>query len=125
MERDGARRAVDEWIARDWTQRSCGLEVVATPLRRRVLRSLDDALRMTPRHRRPTIIGCATAVRRALASPLPLGIERELDSLVRQSSTRAHWIETAERLVSRAAIRSREPASVGRPRCRALILFGP
>ena len=97
-ERDRAVRAVDEWLTHEWTQRSSGLDAAHTPLRRRVLR--------------------------ALALPLPLGIERALDTLAKQRGASADWVETADRLLERGPISAREGASFGRPRCRALILFG-
>jgi hypothetical protein len=91
-ERDDAVRALDAWIARDWTLRSSGLDVADTPMRRRMRRALDEALRVAPRHRRAVILGCARTVRAALAMPLPLGVERALYALAEewlQSSCRA------------------------------------
>ena len=125
LESERALRAVDEWIASDWTRRSSGLDAGDTPLRRRVLRSLDDALRIAPRHRRAAIVGRAARSRRALTRPLPLGIERELDQLVDERAARADWVEEADRLLCRGPIGAPESTSLGRPRCRALIVFGP
>jgi hypothetical protein len=123
-ERERAQRAMDEWIAHDWMQRSSGLEAVDTPLRRRLVRSVDDALGATPRHLRPGIFACAARVRDALTRPLPLGIERELHALADHRSPRADWIEAADALLGRGP-GARQPASLGRRRCRAMILFGP
>lgn len=123
VERDCAQRAVDEFIALDWTQRSSGLEIADTPLRRRMLRLLEATLRAAPRHRRATIVGCAARVRHALTCPLPLGIERELDALAGRRSASADWVEAADAILARG-LSARESVALGRSRCRALILLG-
>ena len=121
-EGDSARREVDEWISRDWTQRSSGLDAVDTPMRRRLRRALDDALRATPRHRRAEILRSITTVRSALTQPLPLGLERALDALA-GDSRRADWVAEAVTIVESAPIRTGATGAT-RPRCRALIVFG-
>ncbi|PYP80923.1 MAG: hypothetical protein DMD35_03715 [Gemmatimonadetes bacterium] len=123
-ELDEARRALDDWIVRDWTQRSSGLDVAATPVRRRVRRALDDLLVAVPRHRRASSLECAARVRRALTRPLPLGIERELLALAGDQAGDAEWVEAAAAVVARTPIRARDATSSARPRFRALILFG-
>ena len=122
-ERDSALREVDEWISRDWTQRSCGLDVIDTPIRRRLRRALDDTLRATPRHRRAELLRSITTVRSALTQPLPLGLERALDALAGGDSPRAHWVADAVTVVESAPIRTGITGAT-RPRCRALIVFG-
>ena len=123
-ERMSARREVDAWISRDWTQRSSGLDVVDTPIRRRLRRALDDALHATPRHRRAEILRSITTVRRALTQPLPLGLERALDALAGGNSPRAGWIADAVIVVESAPIRTSDGGAIRPPRCRALIVFG-
>jgi len=124
QERDSALGALDAWLGLDWTHRSCGLGTDDSPLRRRVLRAIDLALHDAPRHRRTTILEWVGRVRRALTLPLPLGLERRLDSLVKESSTGRDWIEEAATLVARAPARSSESGSSGPAMVRALILFG-
>jgi len=119
-----ARREVDAWIALDWTQRSSGLDVADTPMRKRMRRALDDGLRTVPRHRRAEILRSAATVRDALTRPLPLGIERALLSLSDARPRRADWIETAAAVVARAPTGTRGASELGSPSRRALILFG-
>jgi hypothetical protein len=143
-EQDEALHALDAWIARDWTQRSSGLEVADAPMRRRVRRVLDEALRVAPRHRRATILCCAATIREALARPLPLGVERALSALAeawRKASSggrvapRSSGASVASRgaadwVTDAAAIAARAPIAVTalteRAPCawRVLILFG-
>ncbi|MFL5620072.1 MAG: helicase-related protein [Gemmatimonadaceae bacterium] len=122
-ERDAADRELRGWIAHDWTQRSSGIAVVDSPMRRRIRRALDDALRSTPRHRRASIMECAARVRRALTRPLPLGLERTLTALADERSTQPDWIDAAADLVALAPSRAPEGES-GAPRYLALIVFG-
>ena len=119
-----ARGQVDEWIGRDWTQQSSGLDAVDTPMRRRLRRALDDALRATPRHRRAEILGCVTMIRHALTHPLPLGLERTLDALAGGRSTRPEWLAEAAAAIESAPIEACDRSASAPPRCRALIVFG-
>jgi hypothetical protein len=119
---DGAYQELNEWIARDWLRRSSGLTVAESPMRRRMRRALDDALRAAPRHRRAMAFDRAATIRRALARPLPLGLERALDSLVDTSPTDADWLDAAASLAIRAPANVYDPLT-GAPRCRALIVF--
>jgi len=122
-ELEDARAALSRWLARDWSQRSCGLESVDTPVRRRVFRAVDAALRRAPRHRRAAVLAVAASLRCALAGPLSLGLERALDQLVLRGDGDS-WLERATDLLgfdhqaSRAAVAS--AATV-----RAVILLGP
>ena len=122
-ERDAALRALDEWLTLDWTHRSCGLALADSPLRRRVLRALDGAVRDAPRHRRAATLERVARVRDALTLPLPLGLERSLDELVRHSAASGDWIDDAAALVARSRARVRERGSRGRSEVRAFILF--
>jgi hypothetical protein len=117
-----AYRQLNEWIARDWTRRSSGLAVAESPMRRRMRRALDDALRTAPRHRRARAFDRATTIRRALARPLPLGLERALDALVDTCPAGTDWLDAAARLAVRAPGSVSDP-STGAPRCRVLIVF--
>ena len=121
-ERDEALRAVSEWLVLDWARRSCGLALADSPLRRRLLRALDGAVRDAPRHRRAATLDRAARVRDALTLPLPLGLERALDELVSHGTSRSDWIDDAATLVARAG--GSERGSPGRAEVRAVILFG-
>jgi len=122
VERDAAHRELNEWITHDWSRRSCGLVAADSPMRRRMHRALENALRFAPRHRRASIFDRAARVRRALARPLPLGMERALDALADRRSTSADWIAAAADLVVRAPGCAGTPES-GVPRCRVLIVL--
>jgi hypothetical protein len=76
-----------------------------------------------PRHRRGSVFDDAGIIRRALARPLPLGLERALDSLVDSRSRSADWLAAAASLVRHASESSRAPSS-GASHCRVLIVFG-
>jgi hypothetical protein len=152
-ERDDALRALDAWIARDWTQRSSGLDVANTPTRRRMRRALDQALRVAPRHRRAVLLRSAATVLTALALPLPLGVERALNALAEewsQLSSRADaaflssragvaslssrasvasrgifdWIAEAAAVLARAPVGKSAPSERAPSDWRVLILFG-
>ena len=123
QELDTALRALDAWLTIDWTHRSCGLAAAESPLRRRVSRALEAVLGNSPRHRRATMLRCATQIRRALALPLPLGLERALDGMVKGEAG-CDWLEDAAALVSRALARAGENGPSGPAALRALILFG-
>ena len=123
-ERDEAIRSLTEWIASDWAQRSSGLGAVDTPMRRRVRRAIDEALRHAPRHRRAEILRCVAALRRLLAGPLPLGVERALDALATDRATHTDWIAEAAAVATRTL-----PAMALEPDrapegYRVLLLFG-
>ena len=117
-------RELDDWISRDWTHRSSGIEAVDTPLRRRVRRALEQSLGEAPRHRRATMIADVAMIRHALTRPLPLGVERALDALVDERSTRAEWIEDACSVIARAPTVAGGEASVAPARWRVVIAFG-
>jgi hypothetical protein len=85
-------------------------------------RALDDALREAPRHRRAMAFDRAATIRHALARPLPLGLERALDTLVDTGPTGADWLDAASGLAMRAPASVYDPLT-GAPRCRALIVF--
>ena len=123
-ERDEAAHELAEWIARDWTQRSSGLGDVDTVMRRRVRRAIDDALRTTPRHRRAEILRCVATLRDALSGPLPLGVERALDTLAAERATRNDWIASAAAVATRTPTEKASAADRAPRRCRVLILFG-
>jgi superfamily II DNA or RNA helicase len=134
-ERDDGVRALDAWLVRDWAQRSSGLDVADTPVRRRMRRVLDEALRAAPRHRLAVIARGAAIVRAALGGPLPLGVERALGALGDEwpqissaggVTTRgiADWIADAAAVVARAPVGARAPSGRGPPDWRVLILFG-
>jgi hypothetical protein len=89
-----------------------------------VLRALDLALHDAPRHRRAAMLERVARVRRALALPLPLGLERSLEALVQERSAGRDWIDEAATLVARTPARSSEYGSSRPARVRALILFG-
>jgi superfamily II DNA or RNA helicase len=122
-EQAAALAAIAGWIEHDWSRHSCGLATVETPLRRRTLRAIDAEVRHAARHRRGTVIAAAASVRRALAGPLPLGIERALDELVTRDH-RTDWLERAVELLARRPTIPWATAELP-PEARALILFGP
>jgi hypothetical protein len=66
----------------------------------------------------------ATIIRRALTHPIPLGLERALDALAGESSTRADWISDAVAAVESAPVRTSDVVVIRPPRCRALIVLG-
>jgi len=119
---DAARLELNEWIARDWTRRSSGLDVVESPMRRRMRRALDEALHAAPRHQRARSLERAARVRRALDRPLPLGLERALDALVDTASTSSDWLEAVADRIVRVPGDARDQAR-GAARCRVLIVF--
>ena len=121
-ERITAILAIEEWTRRDWARRSCGLENVDTPMRRRALRAIDAAVSRAARHRRSAVLAAAASVRSGLAGPLPLGLERALDALV-AADDREGWLERAVGLVGRRPPTAR-PGAARPPDVRALILFG-
>ena len=122
LECEAALAALHQWLSLDWTRRSCGLASVDSALRRRVLRALDDAMRAAPRHHRSSLLRWVAEVRRALTLPLPLGLERALETVAMEGGAAHGWIETAAALVARAPARERGPD--GRATVRALILLG-
>ena len=123
-ERDAALAELDGWLALDWTHRSCGLAAADSPLRRRALRALGEALQRSPRHRRAETLDRATRVRQALALPLPLGLERALEAIMDKKASRSDWIDEAATLLSHAR-RGSDEARTGRPAAlRAMIVFG-
>jgi superfamily II DNA or RNA helicase len=123
-ERDEALRALEAWMARDWSHRSSGLDVTDTPLRRRVRRALEEAVRTAPRHRRAEILRAAATVRDALTRPLPLGVERALGALADERPILSPWLAMAAALVTRAPVGSIAPSERGPPDWRVLILLG-
>ena len=123
-ERDEALRALEAWMARDWTHRSSGLDVTDTPMRRRVRRALEEAVRTAPRHRRAEILRAAATVRAALTRPLPLGVERALSALADERSLLSPWLAMAAVVVTRAPVGSIAPSERSPPDWRALILLG-
>jgi len=122
VERDAAHRELNEWIVRDWTRHSSGLAITDSPTRRRMRRALADALRSAPRHRRGSIHDRVAFIRRMLARPLPLGLERALDAIADTRSGNADWLEEAANIVRRAPGCSRALASQP-PRCRAMVVI--
>jgi hypothetical protein len=123
-EREAALAMLHRWLAMDWTHRSCGLAAADTPLRRRVLRALDEALPRIPRHRRVAMLESAGRVRQAFALPLPLGIERALETIVSGAASRSDWIDEAAPLLSRAPHEGSGTRSSGPTVLRAMILLG-
>jgi hypothetical protein len=121
-EYEHAMSLLERWLARDWAQRSCGLASVDTPVRRRVLRAIDAVLRRAPRHRRAEVLPAVACLRRALAGPLPLGLERALDALVAGDSD--GWLARATGLLTRDRPASHAGA-VRQATARAFILLGP
>ena len=122
-EREAALATLHGWLALDWTHRSCGLAAADSPLRRRVLRALDEALPRTPRHRRVAMLESAARVRQALALPLPLGIERAIETMVSVPASRSDWIDEAATLLARASRGANETRSAGPAVLRAMILL--
>jgi superfamily II DNA or RNA helicase len=123
-EQSQAVRALTEWIALDWAQRSSGLGAVDTPMRRRVRRAIDDELRRAPRHRRADILRCAATLRDSLSGPLPLGVERALDTLAADRATREDWLPKAAAVAMRTRTGRTSAADRGPPGYCVLILFG-
>jgi superfamily II DNA or RNA helicase len=123
-ETETAQRELDEWIARDWLHLSTGIEAVDTPVRRRVRRALEHTLNAAPRHRRAKLIATASTIRHALTRPLPLGVERALDALVDERTSRAEWMEDASAVIARAPTVSGGQASDAPARSLVVILFG-
>ena len=123
-ERNAALAVLHGWLALDWTHRSCGLAAADSPLRRRVLRALDEDLTRTARHRRVAMLESAARVRRALALPLPLGMERALGTIVSGAAGRADWIDEAATLLARTPAAGGGTRSCGPAVLRAMILFG-
>ena len=121
-EHEDAMAALARWLARDWSQRSCGLGIVDTPVRRRVLGAIDAARRHAPRHRRAGVFADAALLRRALAGPLPLGLERALDELVSRGGGDG-WLGRATELLARDHRESRAGTAEA-AKVRALILLG-
>jgi hypothetical protein len=124
IERDEAVRALTEWIARDWARRSSGLGAVETPVRRRVRRAIDDALRSAPRHRRAEIMRCVSALRDPLSGPLPLGVERALEALAAERAARTDWLARAAAVVARSRTDRTSAGDRAPSGYRVLILFG-
>jgi hypothetical protein len=118
---DSAMSVISDWIAHDWSRHSCGLTNADSPMRRRLLRAVDGAVRHPPRHRRVAALTTAASLRRALAGPLPLGVERELDAL--GDGDRDDWLARADALLARVPPMWRAEAAQP-PSVRALILLG-
>jgi superfamily II DNA or RNA helicase len=123
-ERDEALRALDAWMAHDWSRHSSGLDVADTPMRRRMRRAIDETVRTAPRHRRPEILRAAATVRDAITRALPLGSERALDALVGEPAASPCWLTSAAAIVARAPVSSTPPAERAPPDWRVLILLG-
>jgi hypothetical protein len=120
-----ARRRVEQWIAHDWARRACAITPHQAPLRRRMLRRIESALRNVPRHRRHPALSLASTLRSALEGRLTLGVERALDELP-DVEDGSHWLACAVAVLS-ARGRADSPAvhATRAPRPRAIILFGP
>jgi superfamily II DNA or RNA helicase len=113
--------ALAGWLARDRALSAAGVDHELPPLRRSLLQRVDAIVRTAPRHRRADVTVIAGRVRRALAEPLPLGLERALAALAEERD--AEWLEPAAELlakVPRIDARSSSPAAG----VVALILLG-
>jgi superfamily II DNA or RNA helicase len=117
------RHRIEQWIAHDWARRSCAIAPRASPLRQRVLRRIESALRGVPRHRLRSALFLASSLRAALGGRLTLGLERALDD-VADDQDGSRWLASAAALLS-APGDSRAPREdVARAaRVRAIILF--
>jgi hypothetical protein len=76
--------AIVRWLRNEHIARECGLDEVRTPTRRDVERTVARLLHGAPRHERGRAIALASELRARLHSPLPLGIERQLRTLIGQ-----------------------------------------
>jgi hypothetical protein len=65
----------------------------------------------------------AARVRQALALPLPLGIERAIETMVSVPASRSDWIDEAATLLARASRGANETRSAGPAVLRAMILL--
>jgi superfamily II DNA or RNA helicase len=74
--------AIARWLRNEHIARECGLDEVQTPTRRDVERTVARLLHGAPRHERGRAIALASELRARLHSPLPLGTERQLRTLI-------------------------------------------
>jgi superfamily II DNA or RNA helicase len=125
IEANTARAQLEQWLAHDWARRSCAIAQRASPLRRRMLRRIQSALSVVPRHRRREALSLAASIRLALDGRLTLGVERALDELP-DDQDGARWLARATALLPPAdELRAHLTESARAPRARALILIGP
>jgi len=125
VESIAARRQIDEWIAHDWARRSCAIAPFGSPIRQRMLRRIESALRTVPRHRRQVALSLASSLRAALERRLTLGVERSLDDLP-DDQDGSRWLARASELLSPSGDSLSPPEDAPHAaRLRALILLGP
>jgi superfamily II DNA or RNA helicase len=125
LESMAARGLLDDWINHDWARHSCGILSRDSPLRRRMLRRLESALRDVPRHRRHSALTLAASLRTALEGRLTLGVERALAELP-DDQDGLRWLEHAAAVLSASDGSGSGTDDAARPpRARAMILLGP
>jgi superfamily II DNA or RNA helicase len=120
-----ARRHVEQWIAHDSARRACAIASHGSPLRQRLLRRMESALRSVRRHQRRSALSLASSLRSALEGRLTLGVERALDELP-DTRDGSHWLARTAALLSAPSDPSAPAEDSARAaRARAIILFGP
>ncbi|MBW8768938.1 MAG: DEAD/DEAH box helicase, partial [Gemmatimonadetes bacterium] len=121
LESFAACRRLEQWIEHDWARRSCAIVPHASPVRRRMQRRIEAALRVVPRHQRRTALSLASSLRAALERRFTLGVERALDELP-DDQDGARWLAGAAALLpTRPSLQD----GVRAARARAIIVLGP
>lgn len=107
------------WCAMELVVESCGLGDAPGPLHAAMERWVRSLARAIPRHQQVTATHGIARLRRSLAGPLPLGLERALAAV----AARTRSLDEVVTLLPAAGSAERQPTAT--PRMVAMIVFGP